>query len=289
MADLLKSLIDGVVGGVLSEIKRKTGVRTTRRKKRVNRSAATVKKIEELLLGKSTRKTARTSVAKKADQPQGHRPRPRQDKAPVVIRAFAFWQSIAIALCALMMGTAHAQQAPDAATAEPENSQPDAGYSCDMSDAWRVVGVENGEVPGMVLHVSRRDPASKLPHCDTSGDVATRTPDFTIGTPQDTLWLTGVTGDHLIVTRSTGPQTRLLVHRLTDKAVVLDVQAYEPDYDSWGITFWHQREPATADNCLDYDFFVADGLGGVIAHESRYDFATASVLESGLTRCEATQ
>ena len=41
------------------------GVRTTRRKKRVSRDAATGKKIEELLRGKTTRKTARTRVAKK--------------------------------------------------------------------------------------------------------------------------------------------------------------------------------------------------------------------------------
>jgi hypothetical protein len=65
MADILKSIIDGVVGGVLSEIKKKTGIRTTRRKKRVNRNAATIKKIEDLLLGKATRKSARTAPAKK--------------------------------------------------------------------------------------------------------------------------------------------------------------------------------------------------------------------------------
>ncbi|MCU0830983.1 MAG: hypothetical protein MUC58_05625 [Rhizobiaceae bacterium] len=65
MADILKSIVDGVVGGVLSEIKKKTGVRTTRRRKRVNRSDATIKKIEELLLGKSARKQARTTPAKK--------------------------------------------------------------------------------------------------------------------------------------------------------------------------------------------------------------------------------
>jgi hypothetical protein len=65
MTDLIKSIVDGVVSGVLGEIKRKTGVRTTRRRKRANRSAATVKKIEELLLGKSTRKTARSSPAKR--------------------------------------------------------------------------------------------------------------------------------------------------------------------------------------------------------------------------------
>jgi hypothetical protein len=65
VADIMKSIIDGVVSGVLSEIKKKTGIRTTRRKKRVNRSAATIKKIEDLLLGKSARKSSRTTVAKR--------------------------------------------------------------------------------------------------------------------------------------------------------------------------------------------------------------------------------
>ena len=65
MADFMKSIVDSVVSGVLSEIKKKAGVRTTRRKKRVSRSAATVKKIEELLLGKTARKSSRTTVAKR--------------------------------------------------------------------------------------------------------------------------------------------------------------------------------------------------------------------------------
>jgi hypothetical protein len=65
VADILKGIIDGVVSGVLSEIKKKTGVRTTRRRKRVNRNAATIKKIEDLLLGKSARKASRSSPAKR--------------------------------------------------------------------------------------------------------------------------------------------------------------------------------------------------------------------------------
>ena len=65
MADFMKSIVDSVVSGVLSEIKKKAGVRTTRRKKRVSRSAATVKKIEDLLLGKTARKSSRTTVAKR--------------------------------------------------------------------------------------------------------------------------------------------------------------------------------------------------------------------------------
>lgn len=65
MADLVKSIVDGVVGGILSEIKKKAGVRTTRRRKRVNRNAATIKKIEDLLLGKTQRKTSRARPAKK--------------------------------------------------------------------------------------------------------------------------------------------------------------------------------------------------------------------------------
>ena len=65
MADFMKSIVDSVVSGVLSEIKKKAGVRTTRRKKRVNRSAATIKKIEDLLLGKTARKSSRTTVAKR--------------------------------------------------------------------------------------------------------------------------------------------------------------------------------------------------------------------------------
>lgn len=65
MADLINSIVTSVVSGVLGEIKKKAGIRTTRRKKRVSRNAATIKKIEDLLLGKSARKASRTTVAKR--------------------------------------------------------------------------------------------------------------------------------------------------------------------------------------------------------------------------------
>ena len=65
MTSILNSIVDSVVSGVLSEIKKKSGIRTTRRKKRVSRSTATIKKIEDLLLGKTTRKASRTTVAKR--------------------------------------------------------------------------------------------------------------------------------------------------------------------------------------------------------------------------------
>lgn len=65
MSDLLNNIVGSVVSGVLSEIKKKAGIRTTRRKKRVSRNTATLKKIEDLLLGKTARKTARTKVAKR--------------------------------------------------------------------------------------------------------------------------------------------------------------------------------------------------------------------------------
>jgi hypothetical protein len=194
-----------------------------------------------------------------------------------------------LAFCAGAM----AQQAQPVPTAETEagtegNSGLDTGPQaslCDAGKAWRVVGLETGESPGLILNINKRDAATGKPDCeDLSG-----TPDFTIGKPEDALWLSGLAGDHLILSRSTGPRSDIVVHRLTDKTVVLDVRAYEPDFDSWGITFWEQKEAATAENCPDFDYFTADGLNGIIAHESRYEFATGTIAVSGVTRCEATQ
>ena len=65
MASFIDGIVSGIVSGVLSEIRKKAGIRTTRRKKRVNRNAATIKKIEDMLLGKSARKSSRTTVAKR--------------------------------------------------------------------------------------------------------------------------------------------------------------------------------------------------------------------------------
>ncbi|MCU0830982.1 MAG: hypothetical protein MUC58_05620 [Rhizobiaceae bacterium] len=202
----------------------------------------------------------------------------------------AFWGA---ALFAAIPLTAHAQTANDAPAAPADQVPPglegvaaDTGQDpiCDLNTGWRVIGIETPDMPGMILQMNRRD-ASGKPDCLTK-DVA---PDFTIGKPEEALWLTGLAADHLILSRSTGPKIDLVVFRLTDQAKVLDVPAYEPDFDSWGITFWQQKEVATAENCVDYGYFTADGLNGVIAHESRYDFASSTVLTSGQTRCEATQ
>jgi hypothetical protein len=155
---------------------------------------------------------------------------------------------------------------------------------CDLNSQWRVVGIETPDMPGMILQLNKRDATGK-PDCIAKNV----TPDFSIGKPEDALWLTGLAGDHLVLSRSTGPKVDLVIYRLTDQAKVVDVPSYEPDFDSWGVTFWEQKDVATAENCIDYGYFTADGLNGVVAHESRYDFATASVLVSGQTRCEATQ
>jgi hypothetical protein len=192
----------------------------------------------------------------------------------------------ALTLCAAISRPADAQQAgTEAATTAPGEESGQQGSLCDLNTAWRVVGIENGENPGLVLNINKRDAATGKPDCeDLSG-----TPDFTIGKPEDGLWLSGLAGDHLILSRSTGPRSDVVVHRLSDRTVVLDVRSYEPDFDSWGVTFWEQKEPATAENCPDFDYFTADGLSGVIAHEARYEFATGARLVSGVTRCEATQ
>ena len=60
MADLIKTVIDSVMSGVVSEVKRKT-----RRRRRTTRKTSTLKQIEDLLLGKQTRKASRSRPAKK--------------------------------------------------------------------------------------------------------------------------------------------------------------------------------------------------------------------------------
>jgi hypothetical protein len=155
---------------------------------------------------------------------------------------------------------------------------------CQLSTNWRVVGNEIGDDPGMIINVNKRD-ATGQPDCKTK-DV---TPDFIVGGPDQALWLTSLTSDYLVMTQSTGPIGKIVIQNLTDKTNVVDVVSNDSQADSWGVTYWEQKETAAAENCPQFAEFKAQGFTAVIAHEKRYDFASRTILASGKTSCEPQQ
>jgi hypothetical protein len=155
---------------------------------------------------------------------------------------------------------------------------------CELSTNWRVIGTEIGDDPGMIMDVNKRD-ASGQPDCKTK-DVK---PDFTVGGADQALWMTSLSSDYLVMAQSTGPVGNVVIENLTDKSIAVNVTSNDSQADSWGVTYWEQKEAATADNCPEFADFTAQGFAAVIAHEMRYDFATKTILTSGKTSCEAQQ
>lgn len=174
--------------------------------------------------------------------------------------------------------------APPAFAQEEDGEGAPLEPQCEVSANWRVVATELGDAPGMVMDVNKRD-AAGLPDCKTK-DVK---PDFTVGGPDQALWLTNLFGDFLVMARSTGPIGRVVVQNLTDRTIAVDAVSDDSQADSWGVTYWEQKEAGTADNCPQLAEYKEQSFGAVIAHEIRYDFATKTSLTSGKTNCEPTQ
>jgi hypothetical protein len=171
------------------------------------------------------------------------------------------------------------------AIAQEEDGSGDAAQpTCEVSANWRVVLTELGDVPGMTMDLNKRD-ASGQPDCKTKDVKA----DFTVGGPDQVLWFTFLSNDFLVMARSTGPIGNVVIQNLNDKTIVLDVVSDDSQADSWGVTYWEQKEAGTAETCAQFAEYKEQGFGAVMAHEMRFDFATKTSLVSGKVNCEPAQ
>ena len=182
--------------------------------------------------------------------------------------------SIAVVLLAVLSGSSLAQ-GENGASAAPQ---------CNLSTNWRVIATELGEMPGMLMDVNKRD-ASGQPDCKTIDVKA----DFTVGGPDQMLWFTSLSDDFLVMARSTGPTGNVVIQNLNDKTIIVEVVSNDAQADSWGVTYWEQKETGTADTCPQFAEYKEQDFGSVISHEMRYDFTAKTILTSGKTNCEPLQ
>lgn len=113
--------------------------------------------------------------------------------------------------------------------------------------------------------------------------------DLVIGKVGDPLWYAELSGDSLILSRSTGPQGDLVVYDLTSGKPVLDVPADEYELTGAKLSFWERVGQATAETCPSLAQNEANGLGSVIATRKTFDLATQAVTETGESKCVAVQ
>tara|TARA_R110002020_G_scaffold134603_2_gene300700 strand:+ start:5688 stop:6236 length:549 start_codon:yes stop_codon:yes gene_type:complete len=116
--------------------------------------------------------------------------------------------------------------------------------------------------------------------------------DILIGSPDDPLWYEALSGNYLILTRSTGPQGDLVIYDLaTDPSTpLLDLPAADDlTIGEAEITFWERTIAGTAANCPQYAEHQGYGFGSVIVEQRIFDITTGQVRSTGASRCSNTQ
>jgi hypothetical protein len=113
--------------------------------------------------------------------------------------------------------------------------------------------------------------------------------DLVIGKVGDPLWYAELSGDSLVLSRSTGPQGDIVVYDLKSGKPVLDVPADEYELKGKSLLFWERTVQATAATCPSFAENEANGLGSMTAVLKVLDLETNAVSETGQSKCVAVQ
>ena len=155
---------------------------------------------------------------------------------------------------------------------------------CHSNDEYHVVGQPYPDDAGNQFAVTR------LKGPRPAGCVFDKAKaDLVIGKAGDPLWYVDLSGDSLILSRSTGPQGDLVVYDLRNGKPILDVPSDEYELQGNLLSFWQRTARATAATCPDFAKNEANGLGSVTAVLKIFDLATRVVSETGKSKCVAVQ
>lgn len=113
--------------------------------------------------------------------------------------------------------------------------------------------------------------------------------DLLIGAAGDPLWYAELSGDSLILSRSTGPQGDLVVYDLKSGKAIVDVPADEYELNGNLLSFWQRTTPATAETCPSFAENETNGFGSVIAVLKTLELEGQTVGETGKSKCVAVQ
>ena len=155
---------------------------------------------------------------------------------------------------------------------------------CHSNDRYHIVGQPYPDDAGNQFAVTRLQGAVPA-GCVFEDSKA----DLVIGKPGDPLWYADLSGDSLILSRSTGPQGDLVVYDLKSGKPILDVPSDEYELKSNNLSFWQRTAPATTETCPSFAENEANGLGSVTAVLKTLDLRTGEVAETGKSKCVAVQ
>ena len=156
---------------------------------------------------------------------------------------------------------------------------------CEQNDQFLVISQERSDAVGSDFII--REPAQGKIACryqPVDGDRLLES--------EDALYLAGLAGAYLVLTRSTGPDGDLVIYDLRAELAspVVDVPADEEVViEDGNVTFWERTQVGTAGNCPQFAEHAGYGFGSVIAEERRFDQSTGETIATGESRCSATQ
>lgn len=156
---------------------------------------------------------------------------------------------------------------------------------CHSNDRYHVVAEPYPDDAGNRFAVTRL--AGHMPPATCVFDESKA--DLTIGQKGDPLWFGELSGDSLILSRSTGPQGDLVVYDLRSGQPLLDAPADEYQLQGALLSFWERTAQATAATCPSFAENQANGLGSVTAVLKTLDLGTKRVAETGESKCIAVQ
>ena len=155
---------------------------------------------------------------------------------------------------------------------------------CHSNDEYHVVGQPYPDDAGNQFAVTR------LKGPRPAGCVFDKAKaDLVIGKAGDPLWYVDLSGDSLILSRSTGPQGDLVVYDLRNGKPILDVPSDEYELQGSRLSFWGRIGPATAETCPGFAENEANGLRSVTTVLKTLDLETGAVADAGRSKCVAVQ
>lgn len=169
--------------------------------------------------------------------------------------------------------------------ATPKVSYAEQEIECHANQDYLIVSKAYDEEPGLLFTVTTLKRAAAPKNCQFNPKKV----DFIIGKKGDPLWFEGLDGDFLILTRSSGPDSDLVIYNLKTRKPVLDVPANDYKIKNKQVIFWQRVRVGTKADCPTFEKNEKMGLTSTMTAQKIFDMRTGMVRDTGKTGCDTTQ
>lgn len=116
--------------------------------------------------------------------------------------------------------------------------------------------------------------------------------DFSVGGPDDTFYVRGLSGDVLVLDQGTGPTRMLAFYNLATRRTTF-ARSYDDEMpvkvEAGKVTFWAVTAPGEPATCRQFKEYAANGLGAALVQEAVITLPDGQEELSGPLRCIARQ